>query len=161
MNKKFIIPECFLETFIIKVLEYGKQDHKHGIGNVLNGLDENYENKLGIGIIDNDRNKPTKFQNYITIKKENNLELFKHKEKNNYLIVINPASEKWLINILGNEGLNITDFGLPEKLSDLTNITKNGNVYKNQGIKDLLYTLKRRNVKPFQTLTNWINEIKN
>jgi len=161
MNKKFIVPECYFETFLINVLEFGNQDHKHGIGNVLNGLDNNYKNKLGIGIIDNDKNKPPKFQEYTNIKAEKDLSLFKHKERNNYLIVIEPAIEKWLLNILEDEALEITKFGLPNTLSKLTDITKKGNVHKNENIKTLLYTLKQKNVQPFQTLTNWINEIKN
>ena len=161
MNKKFIVPECYLETFLIKVLEFGNQNHQHGIGNVLNSLEKSYQNKLGIGIIDNDKNKPPKFQEYTNIKAVKNLSLLKHKERNNYLIVLEPAIEKWLLNILEDEGLDITKFGLPNKLSKLTDITKKGNVHKNENIKKLLYTLKQRNVKPFQTLTDWINEIIN
>lgn len=161
MNKKFIIPECYLDTFLIDVLGFGKQNHQKGITKVVSTLKNKYADLLGVGFIDSGIFNPELNTEFELIKEEDYLVLYKHKSLQNYLIDVMPGLEQWLLQIIDSEGLNLADFSLPANLKEFKKIVKDEDVHKNENIKNLLYTLKRRNVKPFQTITDWINEIKN
>ena len=83
-----IIPECYADTLLIKSVGYQLPNHQHSIGEVANLMVKNYKNKKVIGVIDNDKTKPSYFKDFEEIKKAHNL-ILKKKSLMIPLIILN------------------------------------------------------------------------
>lgn len=104
-----ILPECYVDTKVAEIITTSeKYNHQHGGGQIANQLKNRLKDNIALGIVDEDRNKapvPKYFLEFEEIKSENGLILKRHKNRKQYLILICPEIEKWLL--MNSNSVNI------------------------------------------------------
>lgn len=90
-----IIPECYIDTKLIKVLVPAKKyNHQKGCPKVVGIMQTKFTDKFALGIIDKDKRILKYTQEFDIIHKvEGKLELLKHPQKHHFIIYICPAVE--------------------------------------------------------------------
>lgn len=161
-----ILPECYVDTKVAEIITQSseKYNHQHGCGQIANLLKNRFKDTVALGIIDEDKNKgpiANYFLEFENIKFENNLILKKHKEKKQYLILICPEIEKWLLKNAISAQVNPSDFNLPHDLHGFKQVTKTQNIDSNLGFYQFIKELIKNNSVGLITLRNWISEFKN
>jgi len=73
---------------------------------------------------DKDKMEIPYLQEFDLISSTDSLYLYKHRTKHHYIIQISPAIEKFFLKAAEEKGINITTFGFPIGLKELTKITK-------------------------------------
>ena len=125
--EQHIIPECYIDTRLVKTLlpPKGRYNHQHGCSNIEKIMKTKFKDDFALGIIDKDK-KILSYLNecQIVIELAGVLQLYKHKTANHYLIIIRPAMERWIMNATATAGLSLSDFELPDTLDKLCDITK-------------------------------------
>ncbi|MCU0323350.1 MAG: hypothetical protein MUE72_13095 [Chitinophagaceae bacterium] len=161
MTELSIIPECYVDTKVAEILGESskKYNHQHGCGDVANELKKT--DRIALGIIDEDKFKGPNakyFSEFELIKIENNLILKKHKTKKQFLVLICPEVEKWLIADAEKVALNPSteEFGLPNQLKDFKKISKIKDIDKNIGFYRFIKALVREKSPSITTLKYWI-----
>jgi hypothetical protein len=165
MTELSIVPECDVDTAIIEILGEAKRsyNHKHGSGKVANELKFKLHDVISIGIIDEDKNKnaiPEYFLEFKILKTENNLILKKHEQKKQFLILICPEAEKWLLQDAKFANIDPVTFDLPEDLRRLKKITKTIEIHNNMGFYRFIKALVKAKAPSITTLKSWIELFK-
>ncbi len=177
-DKILFVPECYGDTFLTETLLKSLDifsmtkigdlvNHKKGINNVGRTLEEIglNTNKLAIGIIDKDKIVTSSYiKEFIDITpsdtENSDLLLKKHLTYNQYLIVLNPALEKWLLNCAKISDVNPLDYELSiTDINAFKNITKDVNLKGNINFVNFVKELKRKESSPMMTLQNWLKLI--
>ena len=165
MKELRIFPECFVDTKITEILAgfSKKVYHQGGCGDVANAL-KGY-GRYALGIIDEDKNKgsvPKYFSEFDLIKEENNLILKKHRIREQYLIMISPEIEKWLLEDAQKANINLrdVDYDLPDNLKDFKKDSKRNDIDKNIGFYKFIKALVSAEAPSVTTLKNWITLFK-
>lgn len=161
-----ILPECFVDTKVAEIITQSseKYNHQHGCGQIANLLKKRLKDTVALGIIDEDKNKgpiANYFLEFENIKFENDLILKKHREKKQYLILICPEIEKWLLKNAISVHVNPSDFNLPHDLHGFKQITKTKNIDSNLEFYQFIKELINNNSAGLITLRNWIREFNN
>lgn len=142
MEKLFnVIPECYIDTNLIEFLLNAKVNHQHSCNNVIKALNDK-KDEFAIGIIDNDKRKVAYINDCKEIIKTKHLTLFKHKERNQYLITISPAADGFILDCTIEQGIDVSHFGLPTNLKDFLKETKTITSNKDQRFKKLFKEIK-------------------
>ena len=165
MTELSIVPECYVDTKVAEIVGQAtrKYNHQHGCGDVANQLKNKLKNKISLGIIDEDKNKGPAakyFSEFNLVKTENNLILKKHKDRKQYLVLVCPEMEEWLMNDADSININPTDFELPESMKGFKEITKTQDIDRNEGFKRFVKKLLHENAPSISTLKNWIELFK-
>jgi len=126
MNGLTIIPECYIDTCLTETITscYNQFNHQKGCGTVSKVMREKYEDSFALGIIDKDKKEIPYLQEFDLIYSKDSLYLYKHRTKHHYIIQIAPAIEKFFLKAAEEKSIDITTFGLPYELKELTKITK-------------------------------------
>lgn len=160
MTELSIVPECHVDTKVAEIVGgNGKYNHKHGCGDVAIELEFKLKDSVAIGIIDEDKNKGTTAKylfEFDIIKSENNLILKRHKKRKQYLILICPEIEEWLLNDAVVTNLNPQNFGLPKDIKGLKSKTKTQDIDKNIDFYRFIKALIRENAPSITTLKTWL-----
>jgi hypothetical protein len=101
--------------------------------------------------------KPNYFLEFEQINKENNLILKKHKERNQYLILICPEIERWLMENANAVNVNPTEYKLPENLHRFKQITKSKNIDNSMEFYQFIKELIKKEAPGIITLKNRID----
>ena len=142
MEKLFnVIPECYIDTNLIEFLLNAKVNHQHSCNNVIKALNDK-KDEFAIGIIDNDKRKVAYINDCKEIIKTKHLTLFKHKERNQYLITIYPAADGFILDCTIEQGVDVSNFELPINLKDFLKETKTITSNKDQRFKKLFKEIK-------------------
>lgn len=142
MEKLFnVIPECYIDTNLIEFLLNAKVNHQHSCNNVIKALN-NKKDEFAIGIIDNDKRKVAYIKDCKEIIKTKHLILFKHKERNQYLITISPAADGFILDCAIEQDIDVSNFDLPTNLKDFLKETKTITSNKDQRFKKLFKVIK-------------------
>lgn len=162
MTELSIVPECYVDTKVAEILAQAKRkfNHQHGCGDVANQLKNRLREKIALGIIDEDNGKGPKaryFSEFNMIKKENSLILLRHSERSQYLILICPEIEEWLLNDANAVNVNPLMFNLPERLKGFKQITKTQDIDKHEGFYRFIKELIEQSAPAITTLGNWID----
>ena len=168
MTELNIVPECYVDTKIAKIISQAKRryNHQHGCGDVANEMQNNrLKEQVALGIVDEDKYKgpaPKYFAEFNLVIKENNLILKKHHTRKHYLILICPEVEKWLLEDAQKSGINCTDpeYNLPDKLKGFVQISKIKDIDRNEGFKKFIKTLMKAQAPSLTTLQRWITLFK-
>jgi hypothetical protein len=115
---------------------------------------------VALGIIDEDKNKgpvAKYFLEFEEIKSENGLILKKHKERKQYLILICPEIEEWLLWNANSVQIDLSILNLPKNLKGFKQITKTQNIDLNNDFYRFIKSLLNKNSIGLITLRNWIN----
>lgn len=110
----YFVPECYFDTVLLKkLLQTDKRlMHRKGCNNVVRDLDsDRLENLFAVALIDKDTRELDYLKKCDVAYSANKLILWKHKTRKQYIIQLNPPLEKWVIEILDENGLRIEDFG--------------------------------------------------
>ena len=109
------VPECYFDTVLLrKILQTNeKLIHRRGCNNVVNDLNKRLVDDFAVGIIDKDKYDLDYLKNCEVLYNANKLLLWKHKNRLQFVIQLNPPLEKWVIELLDENDLNIEDFGYP------------------------------------------------
>jgi hypothetical protein len=161
MTELNIIPECYVDTKVAEIVGQAsrKYNHQHGCGDVANRMIKS-KNNICLGIIDEDKNKGPRakyFSEFTTIKEENNLILKRHKERKQYLMLICPEIEQWLMNDARHAQIDPTGYNLPPNLKGFTSICKTQDIDRNEGFYRFIKTLINKNAPSVSTLKMWID----
>ena len=162
-----IIPECYIDTKLIKALvpPHTKYNHQKGCSTVVKVMQEKFKDDFAVGIIDRDKQELGYANQFdLVVEIPNNLQLFKHRSRNHYLIFICPAVEKWIIACAVDADLLLQDFGLPSDFLLLTKITKTSKSENNDeyssNFKNLFNALKSQNPSNVAVLRFWVKYLK-
>ena len=162
-----IIPECYIDTRLVKTLvpPQIRYNHQHGCSNIEKTMKGKLKGDFALGVIDKDK----KALNYLdecqlVCEHDGFLQLLKHTTQNHYLIIIRPAMERWILNTANVAGLLLTDFDLPDNLDKLCDLTKTAKSDKDdlnaRKFVRLFKEIRLRNPPSVALLTFWINYLK-
>lgn len=163
-----IIPECYIDTKLCKILVHPstKYNHQKGCPNVAKVMKEKLKKDFALGIVDRDKIELAYFKEFTTVSEiPDSLQLCNHvEEKHHYLIFIQPAMEKWIISCADESNISLTDFNLPHDFKELLKITKTSkseNEDKHStDFRDLFKELKRINSSSISILSFWIQYLR-
>lgn len=107
-----------------------------------------------VGTIDNDKNKPSYFENFKTEQETHNFILKKHKKekKRQYLIILKPAIEKFILKAAEQANIKPNDYKIPDNFNEFKNITKSQSIRHNQIFRNFL--------KKIYNADTYFNELK-
>ena len=129
MKYNEIMPECFIDTTLVRSLLDAKVSHKHNCNEVVKEMEKGaYKDGFAVGIIDNDKRQLTYTKEFEEIGQTENLTFLKHNQKHQYIIKVgkeHQAMETFLIANVEAMGMQMEDFNLPSNLDDLIKTTKN------------------------------------
>jgi hypothetical protein len=152
MRKIRFLPECDIDTTLITffVKNAAPIDHEPCIGDVANAM-KNVKDKefVLVGLIDNDKRKPKYFDDFEEISSNNDIIFKKKPQVEHYLLILDKASEKFILKNAQAVGINLEDYGFPSDLKSLTKLTKKENIKTNQNFQNLLQDLKNKSATGF------------
>ncbi len=162
-----IIIECFIDTKLIKALvpPQTKYNHQQGCPKVVKMMQDKFNDDFALGIIDRDKKELGYVKQFnLVVEISNTLQLFRHQNKNHYLIFICPAVEKWIISCALDAGILLSDYGLPNDFRLLMKITKkstdeNDDPYSSN-FKELFKVFRTANTSKVAVLRFWIEYLK-
>lgn len=159
-----VIPECYIDTNLIQILVPPnlRYNHQKGCDSVSKTMQSKYQGKVAVGIIDKDKRKIKYLGEFEEIRNcDQNLFLLKHKTEEHFLILIQPAIESFMLKVAKEEGIVLSDYGLPDNSSELKKITGKILSQNDERLNRLFKDLKQTNNKSIKTLIHWVNTIKN
>ena len=162
-SNECIIPECYIDSCLVEVLLQADRDHvnhQKGNGTVASEMKNKFGSEFCVGLIDEDRKSLDYLKEFNPINETNYLKLWRHKEKQHYIIQIRPVIEKWILSICRDSVIVINEYGLPEAWIDLAKVTKSVSSKKDQRFIRLFKEMRKREVKPVLQLKNWLEYLK-
>lgn len=176
-----IMPECYLDTNLVETIVPPERigstcgyNHQHSCDKVIAQMIDKLKDKFALGIVDIDKNplaRTSEFKSIIEKKLPNEsvLKLYKHPNKNHYLI-FHTNMEKWLLNEAKNVNVSLADYDLPvtlkrykDKNGKFVNglVDEKGGLSKNdQRFKKLFRELIKKEAIGIKLLAEWIKYLK-
>ena len=128
MKYNDIMPECYIDTTLVRSLLNANVNHKHSCNEVAREMEKGkYKDAFAVGIIDNDKRKISYIESFDEIGRTENLTFLKHKNKHHYVIKVgkeHKAMETFIKANVETIGMKMEDFELPSDLADLIEYTK-------------------------------------
>ena len=98
MKDLYIIPECYIDTCLVEsLLETEGVNHQKGCNVVTGVMDSKYADKFAVGIIDDDKKKPSYVNEFYNLATTDFLVLLKHLTRPHYLIMVKPAMDGFIL----------------------------------------------------------------
>lgn len=155
MNYNQVIPECYADTLLVELLGFKYPKHELGIGKVINRLDYEFKNCLAVGLIDDDKVKPKKLDEFDFIEKKCNIKrLIRDKHS---ILIISPAFEDWVFDNAKTVEVDPSKYGFKSS-KFFRESCKREDAKTNDNLKQFLNTLKQKNAPGFSQLKTWICE---
>ncbi|MVM41793.1 hypothetical protein GO730_35835 [Spirosoma sp. HMF3257] len=159
-----MIPECYADTALVKVIvnERKPVDHVFGIPNVANEMKQGLVNQpdfILVGFVDNDKRTPSYFDDFVTITVENKVIFKKKRFVEHYLLVIDKAIETFLIWNAQQVDINLAEYGFTSNLKRLCQLMKRTTIGSDPNYLQLLSDLHTRQAPGFQTLERILNDL--
>lgn len=151
-----IIVECYLDEYLIRSLGFSKKQIKHqsGKGKVIKSL-RRLQGKIGIIDEDPDSSQPNDLKNYAIILQTENLKLLKRKtNKNQFLILISPYLESWIIKRAIHNQIDLNDYGLESDAMLLHNVP---HIEERTNFQNFLKNLANED-EEIEVLKNWLSK---
>jgi hypothetical protein len=159
------LPECHGDTrllIFLKVLEKNI-NHAEGIHRVAKAMENQQKqfHKILIGLVDNDKkNTPRYFDDFIELKSEQNIILKQKPETNQYLLVLCPELEAWVLENARSVHINPTDFDLPADPKIMHDrVTQLTTVKDNENFTNFIKVIKKAGAQGFIMLQAWLDEL--
>lgn len=119
-----VLPECYVDTNLIEYLLDAGVNHQHSCSKVVGQLKTTFSNSFAVGIIDKDKVELGYVKECDTIAKTEHLTLFRHKTYPQYLVMVAPAIDGFILDCAKKEGVDPQMFGIPVELKEFTRLTK-------------------------------------
>ncbi len=157
-----ILPECYCDTLLVMLLMQIIPNHQtNGISGVLSRMEKDFSKQKAVGIIDNDKvikEVRAKFCEKFEKVDENNLLIkMKHKEHQNYLILLCPALERFIL--ISARECGIPENEIPYTEERLRRLAKSRDVENDQNLKQFLNRIIQKKATGTETLKSWLREI--
>ena len=156
-----IVPECYIDTNLTEfLLDSHGVNHQKGCNAVAKKMMEsNLKDQFSIGIIDNDKRQHSYVNEFTEIARTQHVTLLKHKERPHYFIRISPAMDQFIMDCAREQGINLTDYGLPSELEAFTKITKDVKVKNDNRFKSLFVALEScKEIAILRSALEYLNE---
>jgi len=164
MMDHLIIPECYVDTNLNETLVPPDRGYNHqkGCGTVARLMQGKLKDNFALGIIDKDKQELKYANEFEVVAGLEALSLLRHKNKqtHHYLILINPAVEKWIVSTAHSASISLKDFNLPDDWVELAKRTKKMTSKNDPAFKCLFQEMKRLNPNNIRILTEWISYLK-
>jgi hypothetical protein len=150
-----------VDTLLMAIVaDAGKEDinHQYGCHNVAKVMQSRYyADRPTIGVVDNDKKKPPYFTQFKDIDTHKDiLVLWEHNEHRIISVgAKNKSIESFILSAAQEGDVNMADYGLPDTLEGLQNITKTNKSINNEHLKKLFRTLKDKS-ESFRKLRQWL-----
>jgi hypothetical protein len=95
-------------------------------------------------------------QGFFLVFTKGNIELYKHENRNHFIIRIVPAMERFILINAEKAGIKVEDFGLPVDFENFRKATKTVNSKKDPRFKQLFKALRDHQLEDLNRLTNCI-----
>jgi hypothetical protein len=153
-----LIPECNVDTAFVEMLGYIDPNHAPNISQVSSILEAKRNAKQkAIGFIDNDKKKPQYILQFKVLDGViKNVKLLKHPDKEQYLVVVNPAMDQFVFTLCKDLDINITNYKFPNNLKAFIGFTKKESIKNNTNFKNLLNAIKQKNPPAISKIKHWI-----
>jgi hypothetical protein len=138
------------------MLGYVEPNHAPNIFQVCAILDKIGPRQKAIGFIDGDKKKPAYLSNFKVVEKIKSVQLLKHADKDQYLVVVSPAMDRFIFDLCGELEINVAKYGLPKDFKGFLTITKKVSIRKDIKFKNLLNTIKQKNPLAVSKIQSWI-----
>ena len=100
--------------------------HRKGCNNVVKDLDSpRLKDSFAVALIDKDKNELDYLSRCTIIYNADKIILWKHNERLQFVIQLNPPLEQWVIEILNENALKIEEFGYSSNFKNLKKQIKN------------------------------------
>lgn len=142
-----VIPECFVDTNLIETLvpPIGKgYNHQKGCGTVTKVMKAKFANSFAVGIIDKDKRQVDYLNEFDEVINAGTLLLHKHKNKQHYIIQINPAIESFIMQSANSVGVSVTDFSLSADKDLFQKKNQNKNKVKKTLVSEIYLKLQKK-----------------
>lgn len=136
------IPECYVDTNLVETLMNVDVNHQHSCSKVAHTMEHTKTDSFAVGIIDNDKKKPTYVSSFTLIASKEHFKLLKHQDRHHYLIIISPAIDRFIIDCAQKSNINLEDYGLPHNFNNFKEQTKKITSNKDTRFKALFNALK-------------------
>lgn len=163
MPKIRLIPECYADTALVKIIANNHEpvDHVFGIPNVAKEMALGLVNQpdfVLIGFVDNDKRVPTYFDDFDIITVENKVVFKKKRYIEHYLLVIDKAIETFLIWNAQQVSIDLEKYGFTPNLKRLCQLMKRTTIGSDPNYLQLLADLHTRQAPGFITLERILND---
>lgn len=137
-----------------------KADNVNKVDKALDAQKDDFSQTI-VGVIDDD--KKTHQIPYISsfeeVKQKDDLTLKQSKDNpNQKVILLKPASEKWVLESAKSVGVKTEDFKLPDNAKELGKITKTAGIENDQNFNQFLQAIEKKKASRFETFKEWIKE---
>lgn len=138
-----IIPECYIDTNLVETLLNIKGcwidgvNHQKGCNTVAKTMMTVKKNVFALGVIDTDKRVPSYVEEFNVIGSFRHISLMKHKDKDHFLLMINPAMDTLILACAAEVGIDLAKYDLTSELKAFTNITKDVDSKKDARFKRL------------------------
>jgi len=158
MSQDNILPECYADTLLVEILLGVKiRNHQLGIGAVKNALITKFKNTVAVGIIDNDKKKPTDFVEFAIAEENKGIQRRLKDDAKHTLLVISPAFEDWVFANADAIDVDPAKYGFHTR-KYFRETCKRENASENLQLKQFLNTLKQKKAPGFVQLKTWVCE---
>jgi hypothetical protein len=154
-----IIPECYIDTNLIETLVPPQRGYNHqkGCGTVVKVMKGHFADSFAVGIIDKDKQELDYLNEFEIVFIKASIELYRHKQRNHFIIRIVPAMERFIIHNVKQAGFSLDDFGLPSDFDLFRKVSKTVNSKKDEKFRHLFNSLRKRDLVDFNILSKCLN----
>lgn len=131
----------------------------NGISNIVKELSKKNNPFIFVSRIDDDKKKHSYFNNFIKKDESDNIILKYYEAKNQSLIILKPAIEKFILNNAKKSEIDIKNYKLPEDFKQFRNTTKSLNIRNNNDFRNLLKAIKNSNNPDFKKILTFLQDI--
>jgi hypothetical protein len=158
-----VLPECYVDTCFIETIVPPEKGYNHqkGSGTVAKKMKEHFSDRFALGIIDKDKRPLNYLKEFNLLSTKTNIELFKHRGKHHFFILINPAIEVFILTNAAAAGILLPDYQLPDTLAELKRESKSVNSKKDVRFKALFNAMLAKDMEEIRQLIYWITYLKN
>lgn len=137
-----VLPECYVDTNLVEYLLDAGVNHQHCCNKVVAQLNTRFVDKFAIGIIDRDKVRLGYIQDCEEIAQTEHLTLMKHRERPQYLILVAPAIDGFVLDCAKEQGVSPDDFGIPSELKGFTKLSKSVTANSDRRFRSLFIAIR-------------------
>lgn len=119
-----VLPECYVDTNLIEYLLDAGVNHQHSCSRVVGQLNTTFADSFAVGIIDKDKVELGYVKECETITNTEHLILLRHNTRPQYLVMVSPAIDGFILDCAHKDGVDPQAFGIPADLKGFTQQSK-------------------------------------
>lgn len=163
-----IIPECYIDTNLVETIVPPEKvgstrgyNHQHSCNKVIGIMKDKLNDDFAVGILDYDKRPLSRTSKFELLTEKQSLKLYKHPEKDHYLI-FHPPIEQWILDEAKRVDIALDDpaYNLPTTLKELMDETKHEHSKNDQRFNRLFRALIKQDAIGISLLASWTRYLK-